>query len=96
MSYEEESLMAYQIKRFWHFVASVAAGMLLVLLFVLLVSEKKIDGYYISQNGTVSGGPTATCVYAHWTWHLDERSFCTNSYQDAVDFVIKANATVKR
>lgn len=76
----------------WHAVGAIillgAAG----LGATALVSEHKIDGYYLSRGETVS---TTTCVYSHWTWHPDEQTFCTNNYSEAADFVEKANASFK-
>lgn len=59
-----------------------------------LAATKRVDGYYLSTAGNRQGGQ-ATCVYAHWTWHSDELSFCTNNYQEALDFVAKANASIR-
>lgn len=35
------------------------------------------------------------CVYAHWTWHVDEVAFCTDDYQKALAFTQTANANIK-
>lgn len=61
-----------------------------------IVSEKKVDGYYLSKGSNGLGGSQATCVYAHWTWHHDELSFCTNNYQEALEFVERGNASVRK
>lgn len=60
-----------------------------------IMAPKKVDGYYLSHGGT-SSGQAAVCVYAHWTWHLDEMSFCTDDQQKAIDFVAKANASIAK
>jgi hypothetical protein len=61
---------------------------------LLIFSPKNVDYYYLSRAN--SGNAPATCVYAHWTWHSDEVAFCTDDAQKALDFVAKANATVKK
>lgn len=60
-----------------------------------IVAPKKVDGYYLSH-GSSSTGQAAVCVYAHWTWHVDEMSFCTDDQQKALDFVAKANASIAK
>ncbi len=62
-----------------------------VLLVTLVYKEKKIDSYYVSTSTQ-----TSTCVWAHWTWHPDERVFCTNDPQEALEFMEKANNLLKK
>lgn len=80
------------IEKIWHVI-----GMLLVLAvagwcLMWMFSTKRVDGYYFSH---VANQSSATCIMAHWTWNADQPAFCTNDYQQAIDFVTKANATVK-
>lgn len=58
-----------------------------------LVSEHRVDGYYLSHT---SASQSATCIVAHWTWHPDEIAFCTNSPQEALEVLERANATVRK
>ncbi len=60
---------------------------------IMLFSTKNVDYYYISR-GSSSQTPS-TCVYAHWTWQVDEVAFCTDDGMKAVDFTSKANAALK-
>jgi hypothetical protein len=78
----------------WQSVAVVVVVAGAILLGKLIIAEKKIDGYYLSrgQDSVV----TATCVYSHWTWHNDEKAFCTNSFQEALEVLERANATVRK
>lgn len=62
------------------------------LLVTVLLAPHNVDYYYVSQ--PASSG-TATCVYAHWTWHGDERAFCTNDVSAAIDFAQKATLALK-
>lgn len=78
----------------WHTVGAAIVVAIVVLGVSFVFAPKKVDGYYLSQSTQRTG--MATCVYAHWTWHTDEQSFCTNSYQEAVDFMNKANASVRQ
>ena len=54
-------------------------------------APKNVDYYYIS-------GPNdnTVCAYAHWTWHVDERSYCSEDVNKVLDFVQKANATLHK
>lgn len=56
-----------------------------------ILAPKNVDYYYLSH-GSQTSGQASVCVYAHWTWHNDEISFCTDDQQKALDFVAKANA----
>jgi hypothetical protein len=76
----------------WYASGLAAFVVFALVLITLMFAPKNVDYYYLSQAG--SSHNTATCVYAHWTWHLDEVSFCTNDYQQALDFTAKANATL--
>lgn len=57
-----------------------------------ITSPKNVDYYYLSHGSGGNGNQASVCVYAHWTWHSDELSFCTDDQQKALDFVAKANA----
>lgn len=83
------------IEKIWHFVGMLVLLILAGLLTALVLAPKKVDGYYLSQ-GSGSQGQAAVCVYAHWTWHVDEMSFCTDDQQKALDFVAKANASIAK
>lgn len=76
----------------WHVVGVVLVLTAATLLSVMIVAPKKVDGYYFSKP---QGNDGVACVYAHWTWHTDEKSFCTNNYQEALEFVAKANASIR-
>jgi hypothetical protein len=51
-------------------------------------APKNVDYYYLSTGGSSSG----ICVYAHWTWHGDEKAYCSDDKDKALDFAAKANA----
>lgn len=68
--------------------AAVALG---VIGLTAICATKKVDGYYLT---TVNGAP-GICVASHWTWHPDQVVYCTDRAQDALDFVTKANQSVK-
>jgi hypothetical protein len=58
----------------------------------LATAPKNVDYYYMSHGS--STGP-AVCVYAHWTWHQDEVTMCTDDAMRAEDFTAKANAGLR-
>lgn len=75
-----------------------ALAMLLVIAAAILgcivfFAPKNVDYYYISHGANQN--QASTCVYAHWTWHTDEISFCTDDATKAEDFAAKANAGLK-
>ena len=59
---------------------------------IIFFAPKNVDYYYISHSGAQN---TSTCVYAHWTWHVDEIAFCTDDAAKAADFTLKANQGLK-
>lgn len=83
------------IEKLWNIAGM--AGLLIVagVVTVWIFAPKKVDGYYLSH-GSNATGQAAVCVYAHWTWHVDEMSFCTDDQQKALDFVTKANASIAK
>jgi hypothetical protein len=85
--------MNLDVDDMWSYVGMIVVLTGLAVGVMALTFPKKVDGYYLSQGG---GGTVkqATCVWAHWTWHPDETSFCTNNYQEALDFMNKANASL--
>lgn len=82
----------YDMDWLWHAVGAVLLLGVAALGVTSISAEHKVDGYYFSRGADSS---TATCVWAHWTWHGDEKAFCTNNYSEAVDFAEKANASLK-
>lgn len=83
-----------KLKVMWNFILALTVVVVLTAAVVSIAAPKRIDGYYLSNANSSTTG-MATCVWAHWTWHADERAFCTNDYQQAVDFLNKANASLK-
>lgn len=73
---------------------AVAALAALIIAALVICSPKAVDGYYLSHGS--NNIHTASCVYAHWTWHVDELAFCSDDYQKVLDFAAKANQLVKR
>ena len=60
---------------------------------VWVFSPKNVDYYYASSAG---GETLGFCVYAHWTWHVDEIAYCSDDKNNVLDFVARANATIPR
>lgn len=58
----------------------------------IVTASKTVDYYYLSRGE--GGNRTATCVYAHWTWHPDEEALCTDDSNKAIDFMARANAAL--
>jgi predicted membrane channel-forming protein YqfA (hemolysin III family) len=81
------------IENAWHFVGMALILTAAICAVTMFLAPKRVDGYYLSHGG---GTSAAVCVYAHWTWHVDEMSFCTDDQQKALDFVTKANASIAK
>lgn len=81
------------VRNIWHGVGAMFALAVLAAGTALFMAPKKVDGYYLSH-GSSSGNVPSTCVYAHWTWHVDEVAFCSDKYESALDFMAKANASL--
>ena len=71
------------------------AGVVAVVVFlgVFIMAPKNVDYYYVS---TASGSEPVICAYAHWTWHADERAYCSDDKDKVLDFVTKANASLRK
>lgn len=82
------------VRGLWHAVGATLLVTVVGLITIFVFAPKKVDGYYLS-NARNDGAVMATCVWAHWSWHADEQAFCTNDYQEAVDFMTKATAGLK-
>ena len=80
-------------ERLWALLLGVALFALIALGVASVIAPKNVDYYYASHG---SGAQSNTCVWAHWTWHTDEQAFCTDDYQRALDFLAKANGTIKK
>jgi hypothetical protein len=77
----------------WLSVLVLAALVAVGFVAVIIVAPKVVDGYYVSQGQQKA---SSSCVFAHWTWHVDELAFCSDDYQKVLDFAAKANQLVKR
>lgn len=76
----------------WNGVGVTAALVAVSFLGTWAFSTKNVDYYYISN----PQGSSVTCAYAHWTWHEDEKAFCSDDSNKVIDFVGKANSALKR
>jgi hypothetical protein len=57
---------------------------------IFLFTTHNVDYYYLSSSST--GEASGYCVYAHWTWHGDEKAYCSDDKDKAIDFAAKATA----
>lgn len=76
-------------------VALVALGILSIAGFISAIAISHADRYYVSspRTGSVS---SVTCAYSHWTGlHVDEISFCSDDANKVIEWVAKANASLK-
>jgi hypothetical protein len=69
------------MEKVWEIIALVCTTIVAGLLLLICLADKKVDDYYLSN----AGSNTLTCVYAHWTWHTDEKAFCTNDVPMAIE-----------
>lgn len=76
----------------WQAVGVFVIVSIVVIAGCIVFSPKNVDYYYLSHGNNTQSA--SACVFAHWTWHSDEVSFCTDDYQKALEFTAKANATL--
>ena len=74
-----------------------AVGVALVLaaatiLGIFILSPHNVDYYYMSSQSTGTAG--GYCVFAHWTRHGDEKAYCSDDKDKAIDFAVKATAAL--
>lgn len=67
----------------------VALMLVLSGMYAWIWSTKRVDGYYASV------GERGTCAWAHWTWHADEKAFCSDDPFRVLQFIKQANAEIK-
>lgn len=76
-------------------IALVVIGVLLVAGFISAFSLAHVDRYYVSSTQTRQVS-SVTCAWAHWTgWHPDEIAYCSDDAAKTVEWVTKANASLK-
>lgn len=79
------------MKENWKSILVIAAvAIVLGIVATLTFADKHIDGYYLSLGSNTYAGQTS-CVWSHWTWHIDERAYCS----DDIDKVLRVWATIK-
>lgn len=58
---------------------------------VAICAKHTVDYYY-----PTSPSEGKVCVYAHWTWHEDEKAGCFNTPAEALEFAREATQLVKK
>lgn len=76
-------------------IALVVIGVLAVAGFISAFAFTHVDRYYASSTRTASVS-SVTCAWSHWTgWHMDEIAYCSDDASKVIDWVAKANASLK-
>lgn len=76
-------------------VVLVVSVLLALVGLICAVTVTHADRYYVSspRTGNVS---SVTCAYSHWTgWHPDEIAYCSDDAAKVVEWVAKANNSIK-
>jgi hypothetical protein len=74
---------------------STIIGAVLIGAFVSAIAFTHVDRYYVSSTRTAQVS-SVTCAWAHWTgWHLDEIAYCSDDASKVIDWVAKANASLR-
>lgn len=79
-----------RFENIWEALAFCAVTTALVFIAIVFFAPKNVDYYYVGAVGQPNG-----CVYAHWTWHADEKVYCSDDSAKNLDFTVKANAALK-
>lgn len=89
----EEDDGAFMISK--EVIAIVLVSVALIAGLTCMITLTHVDRYYISSARTDQVS-SVTCVWAHWTgWHTDEISYCSDDADKVVEWVAKANASLK-
>ncbi len=57
-------------------IVGIASLILFCLVLAWICAPREVDGYYMGTNDSNSVYAATGCVYAHWTWHSDQRVSC--------------------
>jgi hypothetical protein len=63
----------------------------LAVIFIAITADHSVKSYYL-ENDTRA---PAICIKAEENWVVDDVIYCTDEYTKAIDFVVKANASLK-
>ena len=76
-------------------VAGCILAVALIAGFISAIAFTHVDLYYVSSTKTAQVS-SVTCAWAHWTgWHTDEIAYCSDDAAKVVDWVAKANASLR-
>ena len=78
----------------WYGIGAVLVLGAAALIGTIALATKNVDYYYVSAQN--SNEPSVTCSYAHWTWHVDEKAYCSDDINKVLDFTAKANSTLRK
>lgn len=71
-------------------------GIALIGGFISAIALAHVDRYYVSSTQTARGVSSVSCAWAHWTgWHSDEIAYCSDDANKVIDWVAKANLSLK-
>jgi hypothetical protein len=76
-------------------IAASLSGVLILAGLITAIASAHVDRYYVSSahTGQIS---SVTCAWAHWSgWHTDEIAFCSDDANKVVEWVAKANTSLK-
>jgi hypothetical protein len=80
----------------WCLFGMLVLASLLVFVGTVALSSKQVDYYYLSRANSDNSSVGGSCVFAHWTWHPDEKAYCTEDKDKALDFVTRANQSLPK
>ena len=78
----------------WEAWAMVFATVFTALFIWYLCTPPVLQGYYLGHKS--ENHAPSFCVMAEWRWDLDDVVYCTDDYNKALDFVERANKTMRR
>jgi hypothetical protein len=87
--------MSWDWEDAWILLGFVAVIALFTVLIVFVVVSPTLRGYYLSPPSG-HGNVPAVCVCAEWRWLEDDVVFCSDDYNKALDFVERANKTLRK
>lgn len=76
----------------WQVVGMVTVVAILITVISFALAPHKVTAYYL---GSDANNGMATCVYADTTWAPDNKCYCVNNPQQAIEDIKNLNAAIK-
>jgi len=80
------------VVKLWHLLGLTVALVAGILMVVFIMADKSVQSYYLGPGLSLQ---PAFCVTAEHQWDVDVLIFCTDDKDRVLDFVRRANETLR-